>query len=422
MTIVKQGGCSSKGHQNNLRRYINDDKKVLLRDSQNLADCKDIKRWASYMERTRRAFGHDVAARRVRDKKTGKLVTGKNLTMYHQIIAFNPDECDINGGTLSPESCMGYAKEYVTRYYPNQQAVFALHNEYCKEDGTHRYAVHIVINRTNLETGKRLDEGLSKSAKFKRAARIRDMDRRYGLKQVEKGERNSAVHKKQPSVIERMIAARGEFSYKLNLRELCRLAAGVAKNVYEYRDLLEKAGVDVEFRKGRMFVRDIDNSRYSFSLSQLDSDLGNANLAAQFDRNAVEEIRNLGRAVLNEGEAITSQSAGVDANKSRYLAEIREAYLTYRKEVQSMKGRPLAEIPKLKLKRPSADISTDEEIRRTVMAYWRGADELRVEVAGGVARAKKITDSMAEHQGSGNGQQRDTGIDIDAREKGRDGR
>ena len=45
MTIIKQGGVSSKSHQRNLRAYINDDKKVLLRDSQNMEECKDLKRW-----------------------------------------------------------------------------------------------------------------------------------------------------------------------------------------------------------------------------------------------------------------------------------------------------------------------------------------------------------------------------------------
>ena len=42
MTIIKQGGVSSKSHQRNLRAYINDDKKVLLRDSQNMEECKGM--------------------------------------------------------------------------------------------------------------------------------------------------------------------------------------------------------------------------------------------------------------------------------------------------------------------------------------------------------------------------------------------
>ena len=130
MTIIKQRAVTERGHQRNLRAYINDDKKVLLRDSQNMEDCKNLNRWATFMEETRKAFGHDKAARRVRDKKTGELVQAKNTIMYHQILAFLPDECDINGGKLTPEDCMRYAKEYVQRHYPNQQVVLALHNEY----------------------------------------------------------------------------------------------------------------------------------------------------------------------------------------------------------------------------------------------------------------------------------------------------
>ena len=98
MTIIKQRAVTEKGHQRNLRAYINDDRKVLLRDSQNMEECADLKRWASYMEATRKTFGHDKAARRIRDKKTGELKQAKNTIMYHQILGFNPDECDINGG------------------------------------------------------------------------------------------------------------------------------------------------------------------------------------------------------------------------------------------------------------------------------------------------------------------------------------
>ncbi len=39
MTIIKQRAVTENGHQRNLRAYINDDKKVLLRDSQNMDGC-----------------------------------------------------------------------------------------------------------------------------------------------------------------------------------------------------------------------------------------------------------------------------------------------------------------------------------------------------------------------------------------------
>ena len=120
--------------------------------------------------------------------------------------------------------------------------MFAVHNEYCKADRTHRYAVHMVINRSDLETGKRLDEGRGQTAKVKRASRIRKMDAEWGLKQVERDEANSAIHKRQPSKVEREIAARGGKSYKTNLRELCRIAAERAESIYDFREMLEGWG------------------------------------------------------------------------------------------------------------------------------------------------------------------------------------
>ena len=168
---------------------------------------------------------------------------------------------------------MRFAKEYASRYYPNQQIVFALHKEHCKEDHTYRYAIHMVINRSNIVTGKRLAEGTGAQAKRNRANRVRTMDKEWGLQQVEEGVQNSKVHAKQPSKIEKEIESRGVRSYKTNLRELCRIAAQRATNLVEYRELLEGRGVDTQFRRGRMYVTDTDNARYSFSVTKLDASL-----------------------------------------------------------------------------------------------------------------------------------------------------
>ena len=75
------------------------------------------------------------------------------------------------------------------------------------------------------------------------------MDKAWGLKQVERDERNSSVHKKQPSKVEKEIEGRGGKSYKTNLRELCRIAAERSQDIYEYREMLEGWGVDTQFRK-----------------------------------------------------------------------------------------------------------------------------------------------------------------------------
>ena len=375
MTVIKQQSVTESSHQKHLRDYINNDKKVLLRDEQNMAGCHDLKQWASFMSRTRDRYGHNKSARKSRDKETGEVIKAKNTILYHQVLAFLPDECDVNGGRLKPEDCMRFAKEYASRYYPNQQIVFALHKEHCKEDHTYRYAIHMVINRSNIVTGKRLAEGTGAQAKRNRANRVRTMDKEWGLQQVEEGVRNSKVHAKQPSKIEKEIESRGVRSYKTNLRELCRIAAQRATNLVEYRELLEGWGVDTQFRRGRMYVTDTDNARYSFSVTKLDASLNPEGLERAFRNNAAGNSAN-----------------GADRTetvRAEYLSGIRDAYLAYRRQAQSMEGTTLSMFPKLKLHRPPEEIAGDPEVRRTILAYWRGADELRVKLASDVPYARR---------------------------------
>lgn len=193
MTAVKQIAITSANHLKSLRGYLdrsNERHEVADMDSQHLNDPAN---WEREFDRTREAYGHNRAG------KAG----AKCTYCYHQIIAFNPSECDLNGGRLTAQDCMGFAREWVERYYPNQEAVWALHREHCAADGTDRWAVHVAINRTDLETGKRLDEGRASRQKVLHASRMRDMDERWGLAQMEKGARNSAHHARQQSRGER---------------------------------------------------------------------------------------------------------------------------------------------------------------------------------------------------------------------------
>lgn len=183
MTAIKQVAITSAQHMKSLSGYLDrtsEKHDALDFDSQNLNEPEN---WAREMDRTREAYGHNVPGRK-----------GSKCTYcYHQIIAFNPDECDVNGGKMSRDGCMEFAREWVARYYPNQEAAWALHLEHSK-DGTDRYAVHIAINRTDLSTGKRLNDGRASRQKTLHAARMREMDERWGLSQLERGARNSRVH------------------------------------------------------------------------------------------------------------------------------------------------------------------------------------------------------------------------------------
>lgn len=194
---------------------------VLDFDSQNL---NDPDRWADEFARTRAAYGHDRAAKR----------GCKNTVCYHHILGFNPDECDVNGGRLTRADCMGYAREWCGRWYPNQECAWALHLEKAP-DGTERYAVHIAINRTDLSTGKRLDEGRASRQKALHAKRVRAMDEERGLRQMERGVRNSRTHARQQSRGEQRAREAGRAEDAAFRTDLDRVRDAVRSSVAEVR-------------------------------------------------------------------------------------------------------------------------------------------------------------------------------------------
>lgn len=53
---------------------------------------------------------------------------------------------------------------------------------------------------------------------------------------------------------------------------------------------LRAGGVDTQFRKGRLYVTDTDNSKYSFSLAKLDADLNANGLEDRFLQNVEADI------------------------------------------------------------------------------------------------------------------------------------
>lgn len=250
MTAIKQVAVTSAQHLKSLAGYLDRSSErhdALDIDSQNLNDPDG---WAREMDRTREAYGHNDPSR----------AGCKTTYCYHQIIAFNPDECDVNGGKLTKAGCMGFAREWVERYYPNQEAAWALHLEHSK-DGTDRYAVHIAINRTDLETGRRLDEGRASRQKTLHASRMREMDTSWGLSRLERGQRNSRSHARQESRGEQMAREAGfarsagfetdQDHVRRVVRESVReVAASDAKNkMRALNETLEKRGVHMRLSR-----------------------------------------------------------------------------------------------------------------------------------------------------------------------------
>lgn len=216
MTAIKQVSIVSSAHAKSLGRYLNDER-ALARDSHNLMNDKN---WENEMARTRKAYGHDKPSREGIQSRI----------MVHRILGFNPDECSINGGTMTPEKCMAYARNYVEQYLPNHECVWVLHQEHCAADNTDRYAVHIGVNVTDLETGNRLHEGNSHQTKITHANQMKDLDRAWGLRQMEANKRNSRVHARQLTRAEKEMDRRGIRSDKRYLKEAIRTSVKQVRN------------------------------------------------------------------------------------------------------------------------------------------------------------------------------------------------
>lgn len=383
MTIVKTAGVCSARHARNLRAYI-EGKDALVRETVNVIE-ED--RAFEEMAETRRLAGHDRPSRK----------GAQNTIMLHFVLAFLPEEADVNGGPMAPGACMAYAREFMARRgYNEHQAVLALHREHCDADCTDRYAVHIAVNRTNLRTGKRLHEGRSAQAKRDRAATVRALDAEWGLHQVAEGVPNSTVHALQPDrqgaekrIAERA-ASRGadplDASCKRDLRELCRLLGKHAASLDEYRGLLARYGVETEVKGGRVYATDADDRRYTFSLAKLDRSLSLNALEEAFERNAHDRRMAALEAELREKRR---QIEGRRAIREGYLSAMENHYREYRKLARSMEGTRFEDFPKFKIPRLPEALAEDMELKREALSFVYKGNELCARLATGVPGARR---------------------------------
>lgn len=237
MTTVKTVSCCAKAHFANLSRYL-DDERTIAQASQNLTSKKS---WSREFEQSRIAYGCNEPSR----------AGVQSALCLHSCIAFLPEEADINGGKMTPDACMEYARQYVEKRYPNQECVWVLHKETCANDHTQRYCVHLAVNRPDLVTGKRLNEGRGRQAAASRARTIRELDEEWGLQQVVAGIRNSRIHARQPTRAEKEMANRGVRSDKEYIRCAIRASVNEAKDVPE-KERMQALGASLDKRGVKM--------------------------------------------------------------------------------------------------------------------------------------------------------------------------
>lgn len=227
MTIVKTKGVHSAKHAANVAAYL-DDPRAIMREGHNIIDPD---RWADEMAKTRAAYHHD----------SGQL-------MLHQVLAINADDY----GKLTPEDCMAYARDWLAERYPDQEAVIVLHDER-GADGVPRWAIHLGIGVSDLETGRKLDEGHPRLAAIDRARQVMRMDAERGLTVTEGRGRYSLTHAQQPTRAEQEIRARGQHPWKdeLRARVSAALSSPDVRSLPQLADALRDVGVALDYGRSR---------------------------------------------------------------------------------------------------------------------------------------------------------------------------
>ena len=112
-------------------------------------------------------------------------------------------------------------------------------------------------------------------------------------------------------------------------------------------------------------------------------------LEERFLDNVVTDIERRSDELAEAEAAVEAERQHVTGIRDTYLDDMRNAYLDYRKKAHGLEGTLLSEFPKLELTRPPKEVVDDPEVKRLWLAYRRGADELRVEMASGVPYARK---------------------------------
>lgn len=191
--------------------------------------------WAHVMDSTRRAFGNDLPWR------------GKRVRTYKHYVV-SPDPRDGIGLEALRELATTWAAEHFSEY----EVAIVYHDDNAR--GIPH--AHVVVNNTNIETGRRLQDPDPKAL----AASLQDIAKRQGLSALRPPEPSGVAArarrrnpKRHPETYrseyvrraEKELVERGEYSWTADIRARVRIARTVARSEAEFRGVLLSMGVTV---------------------------------------------------------------------------------------------------------------------------------------------------------------------------------
>lgn len=202
--------------------------------------------WARVMDSTRRAFGNDLPWR------------GKRVRTYKHYVV-SPDPKDGIGLEALRDLATSWAQEHFSDY----EVAIVYHDD--NQNGIPH--AHVVVNNTNIETGRRLQDPDPKAL----ASSLQDIAVLQGLSALRPPEPTGVAAraarrspKRAPETYrseyvrraERELAERGEYSWTADIRARVRIARAVARSEAEFRSVLSSMGVAVSDNSPKAQRRD----------------------------------------------------------------------------------------------------------------------------------------------------------------------
>ena len=272
------GHTSVKG----IRRYLTKKNRALAEDHINLDPPAPgaALDWAAAMDATRRLYGNDSAWR------------GRRARTYKHYVV-SPDPKD----RVSLEGLRALAVEWARESFPNHEIAIVYHDD--NANGIPH--AHVVVNNTDLETGRRLQDPDPKAL----ARSLQRIAEDLGMSALEPRAPSGVAARAQrrhgrpaPRTLrdehvrraEKELAGRGEYSWVADIRARVRVARSVSRSVGEFKSLLSSMGVEVSDNSPKAARRD-----WVYSLAETPSrKVGGERLGLSYSRGRLEPMLRAG--------------------------------------------------------------------------------------------------------------------------------
>lgn len=238
------GHTSARG----ICRYLTRKNRALASDYINIDVPEGAREfdWAEAMDATRRLFGNDLPWR------------GKRVRTYKHYVV-SPDPKD----DIALETLRELATSWAQKHFSEYEVAIVYHDD--NEHGI--LHAHVVVNNTNIETGRRLQDPDPKAL----AASLQELAEAQGLTALRPPEAVGVAARAQkrnprraPETYrseyvrraEQELTDRGEYSWTADIRARVRIARTVSRSEAEFRGILSAMGVTVSDNSPKAQRRD----------------------------------------------------------------------------------------------------------------------------------------------------------------------